>query len=206
MRRAAIVAAGCLLVPLVAVQLLLLPLAENAAERRLTRDGGSAEVDIDAFPAVRLLFKDADLVRVRARGIELPLVDPGERVLAEVDGFDEVDVRATDSRSGPLRFDELTFTRAEGARAYRTTLAGTVAPRDLGAWAGDRMAGPLGGLFGGLAGNALPYGDRPMPLDLDETIRSADGRPQAVTVDGSVAGIPAGPLAEVLAEALAAVF
>ena len=206
MRRVAIVAGACLVLLLVVAQFALPPLAENEAEERLTRDGGTAAVDIDAIPAIRLLVKDGGLVRVRARGIELPLVDPGERVLAEVDGFDEVDVRATDSRSGPLRFDELTFTRAEGARAYRTTLAGTVAPRDLGAWAGDRMAGPLGGLFGGLAGNALPYGDRPVPLDLDATIRSADGRPQAVTVDGSVAGIPAGPLAEVLAEALAAVF
>ena len=206
MRRAAIVAAGCLVVLLVATQLALPPLAENAAERRLTRGGGSADVDIDAFPAARLILKDGDLVRVRARGIELPRVKLGERVLRDVDGFDEVDVRATDARAGPLRFDVLTLSRTDGSRTYRTTIAGSVAASDLGAWAGDQIGGPVGGLFGGLAGSALPGGDRPVPVDLDATIRSDGGRPRAVTVEGSVAGIPAGPLVEALAQALAGGF
>jgi len=68
------------------------------------------------------------------------------------------------------------------------------------------MGGPFGGLFGGVAAGALPFGDEPVPVDLDATIRSEDGRPRAVVVNGSIAGLPAGPLVEALAQALAGSF
>jgi hypothetical protein len=159
-------------------------------------------VEIDALPAVRLLLRDGDLVRVRARGIELPLVRPDERVFGDLDGFDEVDVEVTDAHAGPFELQTVTLDRS-GDGPYRTTMRGSVSAEELGTFAGAQMGGVFGGLFGGVAGGALPFGDEPVPVDLDATLRSEDGRPRAVVVHGSIAGVPAGPLVEALALALA---
>jgi hypothetical protein len=195
MRRLAIVAAACAAGLLVAAQLALPPLASHRAEDRLTKEGGTAEVKVRAFPAVRLLFKEGDLLRVRARGIELPVAGPGERVLSDLDGFDDVDIRVADARTGPFDLTAVTLERRGGDAPYTTTARGTATPRELGTF--------FGGFLGGLAGAALPGGDAPLPIDLRATVRSDSGRPRAIAVQGSVAGVPAGPLAEALAQALA---
>ena len=41
---------------------------EPDVEDRLTKDGGTAEVNIEAVPAVRLLFDDGDKLEVKAQG------------------------------------------------------------------------------------------------------------------------------------------
>ena len=202
MRRPAILAALLVLVLVVGTQFALPPLAENRAQERLTRDGGSAKVEIEAIPALRLLLKDGDLLRVRARGIELPIADLDERVFSDLDGFGEVDVQVTGASAGPFRFDSVSLTRS-GNEPYRTAVHGSVSGRDLGTFAGSVMGGLFGGLLGGVAGGMLPFGDEQVPIDLEGTLRSDDGRARAVVVHGSVAGVPAGPLVEVLAQALA---
>jgi hypothetical protein len=189
----------------VVAQLVLPPLAENRAEAALTEDGGSADVDIAALPAVRLLLRDGDLVRVRAREVELPFVRPDERVLADLDGFNEVDIEVREATAGPFRFEQVTLTR-RGDGNYRMTLHGSITASDLATFAGGQMGGVFGGLFGGLMGGALPFGDEPIPIDLNGTIRSDDGRPRAVVVHGTIAGVPAGPLVEAFAQALAGAF
>jgi hypothetical protein len=183
-------------VVLAAIAQLALPrLAADRAEERLTRDGGSADVEVDALPAVRLLFKDGDRLRVRAREIELPLLDLDADVLGDLDGFDEVDIAVSDATAGPLELESVTLVRGAGAVAYRTAIRGSVDA--LGA------ATFLGGPLAGLAASAMPFGDEPVPVELDATIRSDDGRPRAVVVHGSIAGVPAGPLVEALALAIA---
>jgi hypothetical protein len=179
-------------------QFALPPIVEGDLEERLTENGGSASVELSAFPSIRLLFTDGDLARVRAREIELPLAGPRDPVLEPLDGFDEVDVEIADSRAGPVRLEAASLTRSEEAEAYRMTLDGSVTLGDAASF--------MGGFLGAIAGGAMPFGDEPIPLDLDATIRSDDGRPRAVTVEGSVAGIPAGPLVEALAQALAGRF
>ena len=173
-------------------------LAASRAEERLTRDGGSAQVEVDAIPALRLLLKDGDLLRVRAREVELPLAELDRDVLGDLDGFDEVDVELSDSSAGPMQLESVTLERAAGARAYRTAIRGSVDA--LGA------ATFVGGPLAGLAAAAMPFGDEPLPIDLEATIRSDDGRPRAVVVHGSIAGVPAGPLVEALAVAIAGGF
>jgi hypothetical protein len=205
MRRLAILATLFAVVLLVVAQFALPAIAENRATDELTKGGGAADVDIDALPAVRLLTGDGDLVRVRARGVTLPFVAPNEKVLDDLDGFGEVDVEVSDGRSGPFRLDTLTLKR-DGDGPYRTVIRGTVSAQDLGTFAGGQMGGAFGGFFGGLAGSALPGGDQPVPLDLDATLRSIDGRAEAVVVHGTVAGIPAGPLVEAFAQAVAGGF
>src|SRR3954469_17325612 len=102
MRRLATLAIVSLLVLVVVAQFALPPLVANGIEGRLTASGGSADVTLSALPAERLLFTEGDFARVRARGIELPLVRPGGKVLGELDGFDDVDVRISDSHAGPF--------------------------------------------------------------------------------------------------------
>src|SRR4051794_19041928 len=197
MRRVATLATVTVAVLVVVAQFALPPLLAGQVESRLTANGGSADVELHAIPSLRLLFTEGDSARVRARGIDLPLANPNSDVLGQLDGFDAVDVRVTDSRAGPVRVDELTLAR-DGDRPYRTTIKGSITAADVATF--------VGGFLGGLAGGALPFGDDAVPIDLQATVRSEDGRPRAVTVHGEVAGVPAGPLVEALAQALAGGF
>src|SRR4051812_43094404 len=206
MRRLATLAAVGLLVLLVVAQFALPAFVDGRAEDRLTEGGGSADVRLSALPAARLLFKEGDSARVRAREIELPLIDPDRRVLADLDGFDDVDVQVTDSRAGPLELTSVSLRRDGGDAPYRTEVHGSITASALATFGAGQVGGALGGFLGGLMGGALPFGDRPIPIDLDAVVRSDGGTPRAVTVHGTVAGVPAGPLVEALALALAGRF
>jgi hypothetical protein len=207
MRRIVILALAVLALLLVALELAVPPLAERRVEGRLTEHGGSARVDLSAFPSPRLLFREGDRVRVRASGIATPPIDPARpSTLGELDGFDEVDVRATDMRAGPFRVALLTLERGDGESAYRATVRATVTGAALSAFAGRQLGGGIGGFLGGIAGGAMPGARAEIPIDLRAVLRSDGGRARAVTVDGSVAGLPAGPLVELLTTALAGRF
>jgi hypothetical protein len=52
-------------------------------------------------------------------------------------------------------------------------------------------------------GGTVPFSSEPIPIEVDADIRSRDGRPQIVHVDGSVLGVSAGPLASAIASAIA---
>jgi hypothetical protein len=60
----------------------------------------------------------------------------------------------------------------------------------------------LGQALAGLATSALGGFDRAIPFNATMQIDTSSGTPQARNVDGSVAGLPAGPLAQVVANAL----
>ena len=64
MRRALLIAAGLILVALVAAQLLLPGLAEDKLRDDLQAGGSQVRVKVETFPAVKLLFKRADRVEV----------------------------------------------------------------------------------------------------------------------------------------------
>jgi hypothetical protein len=206
MRRISIVAVIGLCVLAVAGQLVAPRVAASDAENRLTKNGGTAHAEVSAFPWPRLLFTEGDRIRVRARGISLALLNPGGTALKELDGFDDVDVQINDASAGPFRLQQVALERSGGDRPYAATIKGTITAQDLGTFSGSQAGGALGGLLGGLAGGALPFGDQPIPLDLHAVLASDGGRPRAVTVNGSVAGLPAGPLVEALAQALAGRF
>jgi hypothetical protein len=76
-------------------------------------------------------------------------------------------------------------------------------PRALAREAGARSSVPLGGLLGSAAGGALPDGGRArVPLALNAGIASRGGRPEVQDATGSVSGVPAGPLTEIVARAV----
>jgi hypothetical protein len=74
---------------------------------------------------------------------------------------------------------------------------------ELAEYAGGELAGELGELFGRLGSGLVPGSTAVIPVVLDATLTSDAGRAHVEEVEGSVAGLPAGPLAEALAGALA---
>ena len=206
MRRVSIVAVIGLFVLAVAGQFVAPRIAANQVEKRLTKDGGTATASVKAFPWPRLLFHEGDSLKVRARDIQLPLISPNSKVLSGIDGFDDVDIQVTNATAGPFRIARLTLQRNGGDSAYRSTLTGNTTARAIATFAGSQAGGALGGFLSGLAGGALPFGDQTVPFDYNAALRSDSGRIHATAVTGNVAGFPAGPLAEAVAQALAGRF
>ena len=186
MTRVALISGAVLLVAAVASQLALPPLLEGRVASRLERDGGKADVSLSAFPAVRMLFSDGKSLEVNGRDLRLP-GEPEGGELDRIDGFDEVRIALDDTQAGPLAIERFRLTREDGESDYDMELAAVANPRDLG-----RI---LGGALGELGAGAL-LGNADVPVNLTATVRSEDGEARALGVQGSVAGIPAGPLAE----------
>jgi hypothetical protein len=208
MQRMAILAVAGLIALLAAVQLLLPRLVERKVEQRLTQHGGHARVHLKAFPAPRLLLKEGDSLTVRATGLVTPPPDPtsSNAALHDLDGFGSVDIQVIGTRVGPLTISRLTLTRHADDQPYSATVQATVTGADLATFAGGQIGGALGGFLGGLAGAATPGASVEIPIDLSATLRSYGGQVRATVVNGSIAGLPAGPFVEALTVALAARF
>lgn len=97
------------------------------------RLGGSAEVlsvDVHAFPAVQLLWRDADRVTARVRRYDASGVDIGA-LLAQTAGIDAVDVRIEQVDSGRgVVLRDLRLRKA-GGLLHATALLGGRAARAL---------------------------------------------------------------------------
>jgi hypothetical protein len=200
------IAAAAVLILLAAIQLLLPRIVEQRVEHELTKHGGHARVHLSALPAPRLLFGEGDSLKVRATGLVTPSADPngnGNGGLKDLDGFDSVDVQVIGMHAGPLTISRLTLERGNADDPYTATVQATVTGSALAAYAGSQIGGGLGGFLGGLAGTAMPGSGTEIPIDLSATLESQDGEINATSVNGSVAGLPAGPFVEALAAALA---
>ena len=209
MRRALLIAASVLAVLLgllILSQLLVPPYLEHRAEKRLTKHGGHATVSIDALPAFRLLFDDGDKIKVRGNGLHVQLLSPQGQVFSELDRFAQADVRLTRMSAGPFAVRRVVLSRADWSRPYSLVVDASVTARALSSYAGSQLGGPFGGLLGRLASGLLPFSTEPIPVELDAAIRSRNGRAELQAVNGSVAGLPAGPFAAALAAAIAGRF
>ncbi len=189
---------------LVLAQLLLPAYLEERVAGRLTEEGGSAEVSLSAFPALRLLAGEGEHFEVRGRGLRF-VPGRGGQVLAHLDGFDEVSLEVDDLSAGPVEASRFTLHRSRADQPYRTSMEGRITPREAIELIGSKAGGVLGGIAGGLAGDALPgAGDVEVPLTLDAELASRGGRAEVVHTDATVAGLPAGPVAELVVSAVAA--
>jgi hypothetical protein len=191
-----------LAVLLLAIQLAVPPLAANRIEGRLTEDGGSADVSIGALPAVDLLLRGrGDRIEVDGEGIPVPLEGDAD-ALDRLDDFGEVDIRLRDLRAGPVDTQLFTLERHGRDRPYSARIEATVVPSELARFAGSQF-GPLGELLGGLAGGSIPLGDQAIPVMFDALVESDGGRVRVLESGGSLAGLPLGPLAQVIVSAVA---
>jgi hypothetical protein len=202
MRRVLIVSFGLVILLLVLSQLFLPLYLESRVEDRLTKNGGKAEVTLKALPAFTLLAGSGDETKVTGSRLGFDLMETMNKPLDNLDDFDKVDVDVTDSTAGPFKLSHLTLERDNSNDPYEMSLEGSVTGRDLATYAGGQLAGPLGGFLGGLASGALPLTSSPIPVTLDATMKSDGGRARVESVTGTIAGLPAGPLLEALAQAV----
>jgi hypothetical protein len=199
-RKVVLIALAVLVVLAAVSQLVIPPLAENRIEDRLTDGGGGAEVSLEAFPAARLLFDDGERLSVSGSGLDLPLEQQAD-VFEKLDGFDRVDVSLTEFQAGPFDVASFDLTREAPSAPYRLVSSSVTTPGELAEYGASTLGLPGGPLLRFLADQA-PGGKRTVPIDLDMELRSDSGRLVVVSGGASVAGIPTGPLAELITTAI----
>lgn len=193
-----IVAAAVALL-LVASQLLLPGIGERAIEDRLTENGGVAEASLEAVPAARLLWGDGDRLAVQGIGLDLDL-EAEEQVFDDLDRFGDVQIAISDSNVGPFRVDSFVLTR-DGAAPYELVSRGSSSGSDLAQFGAQRLELPGAGLLGAFLDLSV-VGGQHVPINLDMEFASEDGRIVVTDGGGTIAGIPAGPLAELITAAI----
>jgi hypothetical protein len=204
MRRLAIRLGSVLLVVLVASQFAIPAYLEHRVASRLTDHGGSARVELAAVPALQLLFGHGHNLDIRAQGLSVDLQQgqQGQQdVFSRLDAFDRVNVEVTGSRAGPFRIGSFRVRRS-APHTYLLAVAGDGTAGDVARYAGGQLAGGFGQALAGLAAAALGDSGRAIPFDASMQITDVGGTPRAANVTGDVAGLPAGPLAQIVANAL----
>ena len=201
MRRIAIRLAGPLVALLVISQFAIPPYVEGRAEDRLTEHGGTADVEVSAIPAFRLLFGDGRRLQVRASGLSVDLETRQKEVFDRLDDFKDVLIAISDSRAGPFTIRSF-FVQGQGDNTYTVIIAGDASAGDVARYAGSRLAGGFGQALAGLAAGTLGAAAQPIPFNARMKIDTSGDEVKAENVSGEVAGLPAGPLAEIVTNAL----
>ncbi|MGH2838613.1 MAG: hypothetical protein ACRDJY_09765 [Thermoleophilaceae bacterium] len=192
--------AGLVVLVAIGTHFLLPPYLENRVEERLEEHGGRAEVELSAVPAIRLLTGHGDRIQVSGSGLEVDFEDPDEDAFEQLNKFDEVEIDLTDVEADPF---EVSSFRLEGLGdgRYRIETDATASIQELGRVAGEQF-GPIGGLIGSIVGGSAPLSGAPVPVRIDGELDAEDGDVQMVSGDARVAGLPAGPVARLVTNAI----
>jgi hypothetical protein len=183
LRRIGIVAS--LLLALLAIsQLVIPPVMESRISDRLTAGGGTAHVSVSSLPALTLLWGEGGRIEVTGSGLNLTSESETGTVFSELDGYDNVNVNLSDFHAGP--FD---LTR------------GQTTATELASFGASRLGLPGGPLLSYLGAQIL--GQTSIPINLDMNLQSNGGRVTVTSGGGSIAGIPTGPLAELITQVVA---
>jgi hypothetical protein len=188
---------------LVATQLALPPYLEHRVADRLEAHGGTARVDLDAIPALRLLAEDGHSLEVHGRELPVDLeeLDPDAKLFDRLDGFDRAQISLSDVAAGPFSVRAFALSRPDGADDYRLRMQGRTSARRVSDYFASRLPGLLGPLLSG-ATETLGLGARPIPFDVAARLESDDGRPRVVSSRGNIAGFNAGPFTQLLVNAV----
>jgi hypothetical protein len=201
MARRLVIVALVLLAAVGLAQLVIPPIAENRIEDRLTAAGGTANVSMSAFPAARLLFGDGSRISVTGAGLDLTDEQESGEVFSNLDGYDRVSVELESFRAGPFALGSFDLSRPGPAAPYHLVARGRTTPTDLAAYGAERLGLPGGTLLSFLGDQVL---DRQyIPIRLDMGLESEGGRIVVVSGTGKVAGVPTGPLAQVITSLVA---
>lgn len=185
-------------------QIFLPGIVASRVESRLEANGGSAKVKVSAFPAVRLLWRSGSRFEATGRGLKIDLRSRLDDPFGQLEGFRDVTIRLDDMRAGVVTVKRFALVRAGGAGAYYLRVAADTTPRDLATAVGRAAGGGLGGALGDFLAGGLPDSGRSdIPISVEgEVSRTPDGRVNADNVTASVAGVPAGPFAEMMVQAV----
>jgi hypothetical protein len=188
-------------------QLVIPGFVERHIESKLEEEddlGGEAIVDVKAFPAVRLLWGSGDRLEVRGRGLAVNLAERTDDPLGRLDGFGEVDIDLTDLTAGPVDVQAFSLVRTEEDTSYALRMEAETTPASIAESVGGQLGGDLGRLIAGAGAATLPDGgETDLPIDVEGQVSRGDGGVLDVdAVEASVAGIPAGPFAEAMVQAV----
>lgn len=156
MMKVAGLGAGLVVVLLALAQIVLPRVAAARIRSRVGRYGHVESASVSAWPAVKLLWGDADSMRVRASRLELS-PKQAAALLWEGRGVGRIDIEATSVRVGPLAVAEVIL-RKRGATLEgeartteaqaRAALPAGVGVSLVGSEAGKVQVRVSGGLFG----------------------------------------------------------
>jgi hypothetical protein len=141
---------------LVLGQLLLPGIAANRISTRLSRYGKVESVSVKAFPALKLLWHNADSVTVRATRLKLTPAQAAS-LLWEARGLNDIDLNASSMTAGPLRLNDVSVHKrgkSLAAQAQTTATGANGAQSEgvglelLGSEGGQVKVRASGGLFG----------------------------------------------------------
>ena len=110
MRRAAVAILSGLIVLLAVAQLALPPAAEDRVRDELEENGEVAKVDVDAFPAIKLLWGSVDSVEVEMGSYRSNRGRLGE-LLDRAGSIDDIDATAREVRISRLRVTDGRLTK-----------------------------------------------------------------------------------------------
>jgi hypothetical protein len=154
--RIAAVAAAVVLALLVLAQLVLPRIAASRISSRVGRYGHVEHVSVSAFPAIKLLWGDADSVDVRAGSLALSPAQAAA-LLWEGRGAERIDVSARAVRVGTLAVTDAALRKrgerlSAHARASRAAVSAALGPgvsvRLLSSEGGRVRVAATGSLFG----------------------------------------------------------
>jgi hypothetical protein len=147
---------GALVVARGLAQVFLPKIAASRISSRLGKYGDVQSVHVSAFPAIELLWGDADSVKVRARTLNVSSQQTG-KLLHEARGLDRIDLMADDTRVGPLQLSGVGL-RKRGRRlsaygyssneAVQSALPAGFSVQLLASGGGKVEVRASGGLFG----------------------------------------------------------
>ena len=200
MKKVLLAAVAVVVLALVGIQLLLPGRVASDIEARLTEGGGEASAEVEALPAIRLLWSDGDRIEVAGSDLDLQVEDDVE-VMDRLDGFDQVDIDLDRIQAGPFAVESFEL-RRQGDGAYTLRSDATTSGTDLLEFGADEL-GPIGGpLAGFLSEQAPEEASEEFEVALDAQLVSEDGRIAITEGGGEVAGYDVGPLAEIITAAV----
>lgn len=199
---AALLLAAILVVLVVCVvtHFAILRVAERRVAVGLVQEGGEAEVSIDALPAVRLLWRSGDRIEVRGSGLLIGMSSEGGG-LGTLDGFTEVEIELRELCTGPFEVSWFRLAR-RGEAPYVMEAVATTSGGSLVDYGSERLGAPAAPLLTLLARGA-PLGQRRLPISIEVELASEGGLLRVAAGGGTIAGYPAGPIAGMIAAAVA---
>lgn len=176
---------------------------EGELEKGVAKGEGEAWVDASAFPAVRLLWGSGDRLEVRGRGLRVNLAERADDPLGRIKGFDEVDIDLEDLTAGPVRVQAFSLVRNEDDTSYYLRMEAKTTPLALAESVGGSLGGDIGSQIAQAGAALIGGGEVDVPIDVEGQVSRGDGgRLDVDAVEANVAGVPAGPFAETMVQAV----
>ena len=200
-RLIALAIAAAVVLVAVATHFLLPGFLESQVEERLEARGGRADVTLKAVPAIRLLAGHGDRIEIHGSGLDYDFAEP-ESAFEKLDKFDEVEIELRNTTAGPFEVEGFDLTRSGSDSPYVISIDASTEAQELAEAAGEGLGGGLGKIIGGLAGGAIPFSTVDVPIRVDGEFESDGGRVRMVDGGGTVAGLPAGPVIELVTNAV----